>query len=199
MEVKTWLYREGLLEASSSSRRDRVSGESEALQRSTLHVSASDLDPSSIERIAAATAAGASVARSCDAACERGVRYLPEAKLALLEAALLNERTRLRRSAARNGGASSHGPVMGDWLKVPRLPLARNCFSFHLPLHRVLAYVNDLWALARAVLCFCPAVVPAEEREQSSNEWWRLPLCVGYASGPPTPLASPPRVGGKVN
>jgi len=117
VEVKTWLYREGLLEASSSSRRDRVSGESEALQRSTLHISASDLDPSSVERIAAAMAAGASVARSCDVACERGVRNLPKAKLTLLEAALPHEHARLRCSAARYGGASSHGPVMGDWLQ----------------------------------------------------------------------------------
>jgi len=60
-----WLYREGLLEASSN-RRDRDSGESEALQRLMLHVSASDLDSSSAERIAAAT--GVSVARSCDEA-----------------------------------------------------------------------------------------------------------------------------------
>jgi len=42
-----------------------------------------------------------------------------EAKLALLEATLLHEQAKLKCSAARYRSVSSHGPVMGDWLKVP--------------------------------------------------------------------------------
>ena len=159
-EIKMWLYREGLLESSSS--RSRSSIGLEALQRSTLHVSASQLDASSIERIVEAT--GAIVSQSCDIACEKGVRNLPEPKLALLEAALLHERTKM---SSLSDGSCSHGPVMGDWVKVPHSPLAGDCFSFHLPLHR---------AFARSILCFCSAIVPAEERSQNPNNWWRLPL-----------------------
>eukprot|EP00985_Skeletonema_marinoi_P030940 scaffold34877_cov197-Skeletonema_marinoi.AAC.2 len=159
-EIKMWLYREGLLESSSSRTRDSIG--LEALQRSTLHVSASQLDASSIERIVEAT--GAIVSQSCDIACEKGVRNLPEAKLALLEAALLHERTKM---SSLSDGSCSHGPVMGDWVKVPHSPLAGDCFSFHLPLHR---------ALARSILCFCSAIVPAEERSENPNNWWRLPL-----------------------
>ena len=158
-EIKMWLYREGILETSSSRTRD--SSELEALQRSTLHVSASQLDASSIEQIVGAT--GAIVSESCDIACEKGVRNLPEAKLALLEAALLHERTTM---ISLSDGSCSHGPVMGDWVKVPHSPLAGDCFSFHLPLHR---------ALARSILCFCSAIVPADERGENPN-WWRLPL-----------------------
>ena len=159
-EIKMWLYREGLLESSSSRTRD--SSGLEALQRSTLHVSASQLDASSIERIVEAT--GAIVSQSCDIACEKGVRNLPEAKLALLEAALLHERTKM---ISQYDGRCSHGPVMGDWVKVPHSPLAGDCFSFHLPLHR---------AFARSILCFCSAIVPASERIENPNTWWRLPL-----------------------
>ncbi len=159
-EIKMWLYREGLLESSSSRTRDSTG--LEALQRSTLHVSASELDASSIERMVEAT--GAIVSQSCDIACEKGVRNLPEAKLALLEAALLHERTKM---SSLSDGSCSHGPVMGDWVKVPHSPLAGDCFSFHLPLHR---------AFARSILCFCSAIVPAEERSQNPNNWWRLPL-----------------------
>lgn len=169
-EIKMWLYREGLLETSSS--RSRESSGLEALQRSTLHVSASQLDASSIERIVEAT--GAIVSQSCDIACEKGVKNLPEAKLALLEAALLHETAKM---SSLFDGSCSHGPVMGDWVKVPHSPLAGDCFSFHLPLHR---------ALARSILCFCSAIVPAEERSENPNNWWRLPLLDdddGFASG----------------
>jgi hypothetical protein len=161
-EIKMWLYREGLLEAGLSR---RESGELDALQRSTLHVSISQLDELSVNKIVAAT--GVKLAHSCDVACEKGVKNLPENKLALLEAALLGERTKLSRLGQLFGGKSSHGPVMGDWLKVPHSPLAGDCFSFHLPLHR---------ALARSVVCFCSSVVPTEERLEAPDTWWRLPL-----------------------
>lgn len=164
-EIKTWLYREGLLETGLSRMASSKSGELEALQRSTLHVSISELDDSSVNQIMAAT--GVKVAQSCDVACEKGVKNLPEAKLALLEAALLHVRRKLGRSARVHGDTSSHGPVMGDWLKVPHLPLAGDCFSFHLPLHR---------ALARSILCFCSAIVPNHERTENPDTWWRLPL-----------------------
>ena len=162
-EIKMWLFREGLLETGLS--RAAESSELEALQRSTLHVSISELDESSVHQITAA--AGVTVAQSCDVACEKGVKNLPEAKLTLLEAALLHERTKLCQSARTYGNSSSHGPVMGDWLKVPHSPLAGDGFSFHLPLHR---------ALARSILCFCSAAVPAEERLENPDTWWRLPI-----------------------
>ncbi len=163
-EIKMWLYREGLLEVEMSRPAMRETGELEALQRSTLHVSKSELDESSINKVVEAT--GVSIAQSCDVACERGVKNLPEAKLALLEAALLHERTKLSVSAQTFGISSSHGPVMGDWLKVPHSPLAGDGFSFHLPLHR---------ALARSILCYCSTVVPMEEQNETPDTWWRFP------------------------
>lgn len=164
-EIKLWLYREGLLETSLARPASRESGELEALQRSTLHIAKSQLDESSVNQIVTAT--GVAVAQSCDVACEKGVKNLPEAKLALLEAALLCERKKMSQSVQTFGGSSSHGPVMGDWLKVPHSPLAGACFSFHLPLHR---------ALARSILCYCSAAVPAEDRLDSPDNWWRLPI-----------------------
>lgn len=164
-EIKMWLYKEGLLEVGPSRPTSRESGELEALQRSTLHVSISQLEESSVNKIVAAT--GVQLAETCDAACEKGVKNLPENKLALLEAALLHERTKFSQFVQSFGGSSSHGPVMGDWLKVPHSPLAGDCFSFHLPLHR---------ALARSIICFCSAVVPTEERLEAPDFWWRLPI-----------------------
>lgn len=164
-EIKMWLYREGLLETDLSRPATRESGELEALQRSTLHVSISRLDEVSVNKVVAAT--GVSIAQSCDVACERGVKNLPEAKLALLEAALLHERAKISASAQSFGSFSSHGPVMGDWLKVPHSPLAGDCFSFHLPLHR---------ALARSIMCYCSTIIQMDERLEKPDFWWRLPL-----------------------
>ncbi|KAL7520416.1 hypothetical protein ACHAWX_006661 [Stephanocyclus meneghinianus] len=162
-EIKMWLYREGMLETGQN-RSSTDTCELEALQRSTLHVSITQLDETSVNQISAAT--GVAVAQSCDVACESGVKNLPEAKLALLEAALLHERLKLS-TIAKEHGSSSHGPLMGDWLKVPNSPLAGDCLSFHLPLHR---------ALARSIRCFCSAIVPSQYREQNVDSWWRLPL-----------------------
>jgi len=81
-EIKMWLYREGLLETGLSGKSSRELGELEALQRSTLHVSISQLDESSVNQIVAAT--GVTLAQSADVACEKGVKNLPEAKLSLL-------------------------------------------------------------------------------------------------------------------
>ena len=163
-EIKMWIYREGILETGQSRHSARLSYELEALQRSTLHVSMSQLDESCVKQISAAT--GVAVAESCDVACESAVKNLPEAKLALLEAALLYERLRLS-TIAMNHGHSSHGPLMGEWLKVPNSPLAGEALSFHLPLHR---------SLARSILCCCSAIVPSNEREMNPDTWWRLPL-----------------------
>lgn len=162
-EIKLWLYREGLLETAVARQTSRESGELEALQRSTLHVSITQLDESSLSRFFA----GVQLAQSCDVACENGVKNLPENKLALLEAAMLHERTKLSQITMSFGRYSSHGPVMGDWLKVPHSPLAGDCFSFHIPLHR---------ALARSIVCFCSVVVPADERIEMPDTWWRLPI-----------------------
>ena len=116
-EVKLWLYREGLLEDGGGRSSRAANDEVSSLQRSTLHVSAGQVDGRSVGRIAELT--GVAVAASCDVACERGVRNLPEAKLALLEAAVLHSRSQLSASACEMGrDRSSHGPVMGDWLKV---------------------------------------------------------------------------------
>jgi hypothetical protein len=163
-EIKMWLYREGMLETGQNRLSSNMNGELEPLQRSTLHVSVSQLDEACVKQISAAT--GIVVAESCDVACESAVKNLPEAKLALLEAALLYERMRLSTIAIDHGN-SSHGPLMGDWLKVPNSPLAGDCLSFHLPLHR---------ALARSIRCFCSSIVPSNEREMNPDTWWRLPL-----------------------
>ena len=163
-EIKMWIYREGILETGQSRYSARLNHELEALQRSTLHVSMSQLDESCVKQISAAT--GVAVADSCDVACESAVKNLPEAKLALLEAALLYERLRLS-TIAMNNGHSSHGPLMGDWLKVPNSPLAGDALSFHLPLHR---------SFARSILCCCSAIVPSDERDMNPDTWWRLPL-----------------------
>jgi hypothetical protein len=160
-EIKMWLYKEGLLEVGLSRPTSRESGDLEALQQSTLHVSISQLEESSVNKIVAAT--GVQLAETCDVACEEGVNNLPENKLALLEAALLRERTKFSQLMQSFGGNSSHGPVMGNWLKVPHSPLAGECISFHLPLHR---------ALARSIICFCSAVVPTEERLEVPDTWW---------------------------
>jgi hypothetical protein len=162
-EIKMWLYQEGIIETGKSRHVANV-GELESLQRSTLHVSVSQLDESSVKQISAAT--GIALAESCDVACENAVKNLPEAKLALLEAALLYERVRLS-TIATNYGPSSHGPLMGDWLKVPNSPLAGDCLSFHLPLHR---------SLAKSIRCFCSTIVTSNEREMNPDTWWRLPL-----------------------
>ena len=155
-EIKMWLYRATI---------NTTKNELEALQRSTLHESKSHLDESSVIKVVVAT--GVSIAQSCDVACERGVKNLPEAKLALLEAALLHERSKLSASSPKIGIISSHGPVMGDWLKVSHSPLAGDGFSFHLHLHR---------ALARSILCYCSTVVPIEEQNKAPDTWWRLPV-----------------------
>ncbi len=164
-EIKMCLYREGLLETGMSQRSSHESGELEDLQRSTLHASIAQLEESSMNKIVAAT--GVKLSHSVDVACEMGAKNLPENKLALLEAALLQERTKLSQFVQSFGATSSHGPVIGDWLKVPHSPLAGDSFSFHLPLHK---------ALARSILCFCSAVVPTEERLEAPDTWLRFPF-----------------------
>ena len=128
-EIKLWLYREGLLESDGGRASLAPHDEVSSLQRSTLHVSAGQVDERSVRQIAELT--GVAVAASCDVACERGVRNLPEAKLALLEAAVLHSRNQLSASAYQmRRDRSSHGPVMGDWLKVSVLVLCLFVLSF---------------------------------------------------------------------
>lgn len=157
-EVKLWLYREGLLETGFPmavlSQTQWV--QLEASQRSTLHWNGG----------------GGSFALSC----ATGVK-MTEAQLSLIEHALAMEEEDFQRTTPEDARRES---VMGDWLKVPHSPLAGDCLSFHLPLHR---------AIARALKSLCAAIVPLEER---TDGWWHLPLLdssVPESTSSPSPAA----------
>jgi len=157
-EIKLWLYREGLLEtgyfllpANTGGLGER--GQSEGLQRSTLHVKSSQIAallPSPIKE------ANSTVAHACQLSCETSVK-MTEAQLALIESALRHELSQ----------HEGRGAIMGDWLKIPHSPLAGDSISFHLPLHR---------ALARSIRSICSVVVPDESRISEPGSWWKLPV-----------------------
>ena len=88
---------------------------------------------------------------------------MTEAQLSLMEQALRIE----AESTASGAGNIVRGAVMGDWLRCPHSPLAGDCLSFHLPLHR---------ALARSLRCLCSVTVSKTEREASPRNWWKLPV-----------------------
>mmetsp|Transcript_18508 Transcript_18508/g.53111 ORF Transcript_18508/g.53111 Transcript_18508/m.53111 type:complete len:3364 (-) Transcript_18508:71-10162(-) len=159
-EMKSWLYREGLLETgvpvppTAGALGDL--GQLEALQRSTLHLSASQVGPS--EKVVGAPTVSA-IALSCATSVK-----MTEAQLSLMEQALQQEAQLAVSSGTIN---IVPGAVMGDWLRCPHSPLGGDSLSFHLPLHR---------ALARSLRSFCSVTVPTAERESDSTSWWRVPV-----------------------
>eukprot|EP00980_Cylindrotheca_fusiformis_P012593 scaffold3084_cov144-Cylindrotheca_fusiformis.AAC.41 len=170
-EMKLWLYREEMLETGLPMPAGGAHGASdlsqiEALQRSTLHVSASQLG-SSGESQSPTKGSISTIALSCATTVK-----MTEAQLDLIESAIRVEGALrqhkgnlLTDSLAKHTPAS--GGVMGDWLRVPHSPLAGDSLSFHLPLHR---------ALAKTVRSFCGVVVPEVIRSKNAKGWWKLPI-----------------------
>jgi Proteolysis_6 C-terminal len=177
-ELKLWLYREGMLETGLPVPPGGAHGASdlsqvEALQRSTLHVAASQLGSSSSSEGQTSSPSNVStVALSC----ATSVR-MTEAQLDLIESALRLEGAQRQYMAggfhrdgapsATTAGNLTSGALMGDWLRVPHSPLVGDSLSFHLPLHR---------ALAKTVRSLCAVVVPESSRNDDSRGWWKLPV-----------------------
>ena len=156
-EMKLWLYREGTLETGLPLP-PRGHGASdptqeEVLQRSTLHVAASQLPSSSTDVQSSSSAVATAVTLSCETKVK-----MTEAQLVLIENSL-----RLLPAAS----SPTSGPAMGDWLRVHHTPLDGNALSFHLPLHR---------ALAKTIKSLCSVVVPESIRNSDSLGWWKLPV-----------------------
>jgi hypothetical protein len=174
-EMKHWLYKEGMLETGLPVPPGGAHGASdlsqaEALQRSTLHVAASQLGASAGSEGQSPTNVS-TVALSCATTVK-----MTEAQLDLIESALKYEgaqrqfnSTGLLREGGSNaaGATQTSGAVMGDWLRVPHSPLAGDSLSFHLPLHR---------ALAKTVRSLCGVVVPEGVRNADFQGWWKLPV-----------------------
>ena len=171
-EMKLWLYREGMLETGLLAPPGGGHGASdlsqvEALQRSTLHVAASQLPSSSIDGQTSSPTIVSTVALSCATSVK-----MTESQLILIENSLRLEGVNRR---VRNDGipisqtvsSQTSGPVMGDWLRVPHSPLAGDSLSFHLPLHR---------ALAKTIKSLCAVVVPESIRNSDTLGWWKLPV-----------------------
>lgn len=180
-EMKLWLYREGMLETGLPMPAGGAHGASdlsqvEALQRSTLHVSASQLSSSdSISQLSPANNVN-TVALSCATTVK-----MTEAQLDLIESAL---RTEDKHRQYSHGSVSprystASGAVMGDWLRVPHSPLAGDSLSFHLPLHR---------AFAKSIRSLCGVVVPEMIRTNDSRGWWKLPVIDLSGDGSDHPL-----------
>ena len=160
-EMKLWLYREGMLETGLPVPPGGAHGaidisQVEALQRSTLHVSASRR-PVSSDDASSPTSNVSTLALSC----ATGVK-MTEAQLDLIEGSLL-----VGTDIGSLSADAVSGAVMGDLLRVPHSPLAGDSLSFHLPLHR---------ALARSVRSMCGVVVPESVRRDDSSSWWKLPV-----------------------
>jgi hypothetical protein len=169
-ELKLWLFREGMLETGLLLPAGNTLGamdvsQIEVLQRSTLHVSSSQL-PSDI------SAAGTNNVNAVALSCATAVK-MTEAQLELIENAMRLEGSHRQHKAALADFSlamqheSSIGPVMGDWLRVPHSPLAGDSLSFHLPLHR---------ALAKSIRSMCSVVVPLSVRNANPSGWWKLPV-----------------------
>eukprot|EP00934_Nitzschia_sp_Nitz4_P005331 Nitzschia sp. Nitz4//scaffold51_size120721//17088//26419//NITZ4_003718-RA/size120721-snap-gene-0.34-mRNA-1//-1//CDS//3329553835//5321//frame0 len=172
-EIKFWLYREGML---STGLLTPPGGspdlpQDEALQRSTLHVSASQLPMSDSPVLPLST-----VALACDPSVK-----MTEAQLDLIESTLRMEGNQRQIQqgllpGSEHKGVSGSGAIQGIWLKVPHSPLNGDSLSFHLPLHR---------ALAKSVRSLCSVVVPESVRT-ANPQWWKLPVLDDDISGAPS-------------
>jgi len=169
-ELKLWLYREGMLETGlplppSGTHGGMDSSLVEALQRSTLHVSSSQLGAVAAASMSESSNGGGG-AHAVALACATGVK-MTEAQLELIEGALRLEDARRHHREASDDSVPPSGPPMGDWLRIPHSPLGGDNLSFHLPLHR---------SLAKSVLSICYVVVPESVRNSNPYGWWKLPV-----------------------
>ena len=185
-ELKLWLYREGMLETlpvpPGRTHGGMDHSQIEALQRSTLHISSSqliDLSEPYTEPSTASTSPtnstiptnGSQLVTNLALSCATGVK-MSEAQLELIESALrhdgLQRQLRLQQSMASKDVDSKRGGLaLGDWLRIPHSPLGGDALSFHLPLHR---------ALAKCVRSICYVPVPDSVRRGNSAKWWKLPI-----------------------
>lgn len=171
-ELKLWLYREGMLETGLPLPPGGAHGamdhsQVEALQRSTLHVSSSQLGEVSETIADASHNAGANTVNSLALSCATGVK-MTEAQLDLIESALrLEGAQRQHRTIGTDGEVPRSGPAMADWLRIPHSPLGGDTLSFHLPLHR---------SLAKCVRSMCYVAVPESVRKSDPNGWWKIPI-----------------------
>jgi hypothetical protein len=188
-EMKLWLYREGMLETGLPMPPGGGHGASdllqvEALQRSTLHVSASQLQTSSESSQISSSSNISTVALSCATTVK-----MTEAQLDLIEGALRMEGNERQYKQGLSGSGQKHGmssgAVMGDWLRVPHSPLAGDSLSFHLPLHR---------AFAKSVRTMCSVVVPEMIRNSDARGWWKLPILDNEIEDPNAALPQHPLV-----
>jgi hypothetical protein len=174
-EIKLWLYREGMLETglpipSGAGQMPIDLAQLEALQRSTLHVTSSQLSSDDSQALSSSesTFLGGSVALSC----ATGIK-MTEAQLTLIENALKIEAAqRLEQQPFATSGSPARpqhptGPLIEDWLRVPHNPLAGDSLSFHLPLHR---------ALAKFVRSYCSVVIPESYITANPSSWWKVPV-----------------------
>jgi hypothetical protein len=169
-ELKLWLYREGMLETGLPLPPGGAHGvmdhsQVEALQRSTLHVSSSQLGEVSESMTDDMSNNGSSAVNSLALSCATGVK-MTEAQLDLIESALRLE-GRQHRMTGADSEACRGGPAMGDWLRIPHSPLGGDTLSFHLPLHR---------SLAKCVRSICYVTVPESARKSDPNGWWKIPV-----------------------
>lgn len=168
-ELKLWLYREGMLETGFPLPPGGAHGvmdhsQVEALQRSTLHVSSSQLGEVS-ETMSDLSSNGNNAVNSLALSCATGVK-MTEAQLDLIESALRLE-GRQHRMTGTDSDVCRGGPAMGDWLRIPHSPLGGDTLSFHLPLHR---------SLAKCVRSICYVTVPESVRKSDASGWWKIPI-----------------------
>eukprot|EP00978_Attheya_sp_CCMP212_P017589 scaffold47095_cov49-Attheya_sp.AAC.2 len=181
-EMKLWLYREELLETGlplpAGGGGHHVFGDLaqiEALQRSTLHVSNSQLGTALLsptqsfgsEHSGGVIRSPGGNVNALALSCATGIK-MTEAQLELIEEALRLEQRQFHQSGINTSySVSTCGVAMGDWLRVPHSPLAGDSLSFHLPLHR---------SLARNVRNLCSVTVPENVRSENPEGWWKLPV-----------------------
>ena len=171
-ELKLWLYREGTLETGlplppGGGHGAMDHSQVEALQRSTLHVSSSQLGEVAESTADASHTPGSTTVSSLALSCATGVK-MTEAQLELIESALrLEGAHRQHRTIGTDGEVSRSGPAMADWLRIPHSPLGGDTLSFHLPLHR---------SIAKCVRSVCYVPVPQTIRKSNPHGWWKIPV-----------------------
>lgn len=170
-ELKLWLYREGTLETGlplpPGGHGAMDHSQVEALQRSTLHVSSSQLGEVPETVADALLTSGSTTVSSLALSCATGVK-MTEAQLELIESALrLEGAHRQHRTVGTEGEVPRSGPAMADWLRIPHSPLGGDTLSFHLPLHR---------SLAKCVRSVCYVPVPPSIRKSDPQGWWKIPV-----------------------
>jgi len=166
-ELKLWLYREGMLETGlpyPQTQGNFDHSQVEALQRSTLHVSSSQIG----DVLQESSLSTSNTVNSIALSCATGVK-MTEAQLDVIENSLRLEGShrQIRMNRYDNNESSKNRPAMGDWLRIPHSPLGGDTLSFHLPLHR---------SIAKCIRSICYIAVPESIRRSDPNGWWKLPV-----------------------